>query len=158
MRVNDGMTEPVVHASQLIRRPQGEVFAAFVNPQTLRKFWLKDATGPLGPRARVRWEFMVPGATADVVVTHFEAPHRLGFDWPDMHVEMTFEGIDKAATRVEVAVSNLGAIDVLANATTTIEGFAIVLCDLKTLLETGQSAGLVRDKAELITRSMPREA
>jgi uncharacterized protein YndB with AHSA1/START domain len=152
------MTEPVVHASQLIRRPQGEVFAAFVNPQMLRKFWLKDATGPLGPRARVRWDFMVPGATADVVVTHFEAPHRLGFDWPDMHVEMTFEGIDKTATRVEVAVSNLGAIDVLANATTTIEGFAIVLCDLKTLLETGQSAGLVRDKAELITRSMSRDA
>lgn len=145
-----------VHASMLIRRPPGEVFAAFVNPQTLRKFWLRDATGPLGPRARVKWEFMVPGATADVVVTQFEAPHRLGFDWPDMHVDMSFESIDKAATRVEVAVSNLGAIDVLANATTTIEGFAIVLCDLKTLLETGESAGLVRDKAELIARSISR--
>jgi hypothetical protein len=31
-----------------------------------------------------------------------------------------------------------------------VEGFAIVLCDLKTLLETGESAGLVRAKAELI--------
>jgi uncharacterized protein YndB with AHSA1/START domain len=151
------MESPTVHASMLIRRPAGEVFAAFVNPQTLRKFWLKDATGPLGPRARVRWEFMVPGATADVVVTQFEAPHRLGFDWPDMHVDMTFEGIDKSATRVEVAVSNLGAVDVLATATTTIEGFAIVLCDLKTLLESGESAGLVRDKAELITRAAARE-
>lgn len=146
------MTTPTVHASQLIRRPPGEVFAAFVNPQTLRKFWLRDASGPLGPRARVRWDFLVPGATADVVVTHFEAPHRLAFDWPDMHVDMTFESFEREATRVEIAVSNLGAIDVLANATSTIEGFAIVLCDLKTLLETGESAGLVRDKAELIAR------
>jgi uncharacterized protein YndB with AHSA1/START domain len=151
------MADPVVHASQLIRRPAGEVFAAFVNPQTLRKFWLRDATGPLGPRARVKWEFMVPGATADVVVTQFEAPHRLGFDWPDMHVDMTFENIDRTATRVEVAVSNFGTADALATATTAIEGFAIVLCDLKTLLETGESAGLVRDKAELITRSMSRD-
>ena len=35
-------------------------------------------------------------------------------------------------------------------ATGTVEGFAIVLCDLKTLLETGESANLVRDKAALI--------
>jgi uncharacterized protein YndB with AHSA1/START domain len=152
------MESLTVHASMLIRRPPGEVFAAFVNPQTLRKFWLKDATGPLGPRARVKWEFMVPGATADVVVTQFEAPQRLGFDWPDMHVDLTFESIDKSVTRVEVAVSKLDQIDILANATTTIEGFAIVLCDLKTLLETGESAGLVRDKAELITQSMSRDA
>jgi hypothetical protein len=33
------------------------------------------------------------------------------------------------------------------------EGFAIVLCDLKVLLETGHPAGLVKDKAELIHRT-----
>ena len=33
---------------------------------------------------------------------------------------------------------------------TTREGFTIVLCDLKALLETGASAGMVRDKARLI--------
>ena len=32
--------------------------------------------------------------------------------------------------------------------------FSIVLCDLKTLLESGRSANLVKDKAELIHRSM----
>jgi hypothetical protein len=32
----------------------------------------------------------------------------------------------------------------------TTEGFAIVLCDFKSLLETGTSAGMVRDKALLI--------
>jgi len=46
----------------LIRRPPAEVFAAFVNPMVLRKFWLADACGPLAPGARVHWKFMVPGA------------------------------------------------------------------------------------------------
>lgn len=34
------------------------------------------------------------------------------------------------------------------------EGFSIVLCDLKTFLETGRSANLVRDKAKLIAESL----
>lgn len=38
-------------------------------------------------------------------------------------------------------------IDAALNAT---EGFTIVLCDLKTLLETGVSAGLTKSKARLI--------
>ena len=66
---NAAMEDQSVEASMLIRRPPGEVFAAFVNPQTLRKFWLSDASGPLAPGARVQWQFMVPGATAKVAVT-----------------------------------------------------------------------------------------
>ena len=135
----------------LIRRPPGEIFAAFVNPQQLRKFWLSDASGPLAPHARVQWSFMVPGATARVVVTRFESPHHLAFDWDDeMHVAMAFEPFGEDGTRARIEVSGFTGGDVLQQATDTIEGFAIVLCDLKTLLETGESAGLVRAKAELI--------
>jgi uncharacterized protein YndB with AHSA1/START domain len=142
--------EPV-SASMLILRPPGEVFAAFVNPQQLRKFWLSDASGPLAPGARVQWSFMVPGATSRVAVTRFESPHHLAFDWDDeMHVAMTFEGFGDGGTRVSVEVGGFSSADVLHQATSTVEGFAIVLCDLKTLLETGESAGLVRAKAELI--------
>jgi uncharacterized protein YndB with AHSA1/START domain len=135
----------------LIRRPAGEVFSAFVNPQQLRKFWLSDASGPLAPRARVQWSFMVPGATARVAVTRFESPHHLAFDWDDdLHVALNFEPFGDGETRVGVEVSGFGDADVVEQATDTVEGFAIVLCDLKTLLETGESAGLVRAKAELI--------
>lgn len=135
----------------LIFRPPGEVFAAFVNPQQLRKFWLSDASGPLAPRARVQWSFMVPGATARVAVTRFESPHHLAFEWDDeMRVAMTFESFGEGGTRARIEVSGFKGADVLQEATSTIEGFAIVLCDLKTLLETGESAGLVRAKAELI--------
>ena len=95
-----------VQASMLIHRPPGEVFAAFVNPQQLRKFWLSDASGPLAPRARVQWSFMVPGATARVVVTRFESPHHLAFDWDDeMHVAMSFEPFGDGGTRATVEVS-----------------------------------------------------
>jgi uncharacterized protein YndB with AHSA1/START domain len=148
------MSDKTVSASLLIRRPPGEVFAAFVNPMTLRKFWLNDASGPLAPGARVRWKFMVPGAEADVVVRRFEAPDHLAFDWPEgMHVDMRFELFETGTTRVTVAVSGFAG-DVLEQATGTIEGFSIVLCDLKTLLESGTSANLVRDKAALIIRDM----
>jgi uncharacterized protein YndB with AHSA1/START domain len=144
-----------VEASMLIRRPPGEVFAAFVNPIMLRKFWLQDASGPLAPRARVKWTFMVPGAEETVLVRRFEAPQHLAFDWSDgVQVDMTFEAWEPDGTHVRVAVSGLGAEGQPQQVANVIEGFSIVLCDLKTLLETGVSANLVRDKAELITRSM----
>jgi len=144
------MKDQTVHASMFIRRPPGEVFAAFVNPQVLRKFWLTNASGPLAPGARVQWDFMVPGATAQVRVTRFEAPRVLGFDWDDgQHVEMSFDPFGEGGTRAVVAVTGFAG-DLLTEATNNVEGFAIVLSDLKTLLETGESANLVRDKAALI--------
>ena len=93
-----GACEPV-HASMLIRRPPGEVFSAFVNPQTLRKFWLSDASGPL---ARGRASSGVHGARRHgrVLVTRFESPQHLAFDWDGgIHVDMTFEPFGDGATR-----------------------------------------------------------
>jgi uncharacterized protein YndB with AHSA1/START domain len=140
----------IARATMLIRRPPGEVFASFVNPQVLRKFWLRDASGPLAPRARVEWQFMVAGATETVVVSDFESPKLIGFHWSNgMHVRLEFEPFGDDATRLSAAVSGFRG-DVLKQATGVIEGFSIVFCDLKTLLESGTSAGLVRDKAELI--------
>jgi len=97
----------------------------------------------------------VPGAEVDVVVRRFEAPHHLVFDWSGgLHVEMNFEPIDGESTRAAVSVSGFAGEGMLEQAVNTIEGFSIVLCDLKTLLETGTSAELVRDKAALIIRDM----
>jgi hypothetical protein len=63
---------------------------------------------------------------------------------------MTFEPFGEGGTHASIEVSGFTGADALQQATGTVEGFAIVLCDLKTLLETGESAGLVRAKAELI--------
>ena len=141
-----------VNAEMFIRRPPGEVFAAFVNPQMIRKFWLRDTSGPLAPGARVLWHFMVPGATANVIVTGFEAPRRIGFDWPGgMHVELLFAPFGDDGTHLTAEISGLNGK--VTQATDVVEGFSIVFCDLKILLETGSSANLVRDKAELIEKA-----
>jgi len=153
------MPQSSAHATMLIRRPPGEVFAAFANPQPLRKFWLRDASGPLAPGARVQWQFMVAGATETVVVTEFESPRHIGFNWSNgMHVRLEFESFGDEATRLGVTVNGFKNADVLRQATNVVEGFTVVFCDLKTLLETGSSANLVRDKAELIEADMGRTA
>ena len=152
------MPQSSARATMLIRRPPGEVFAAFVNPQMLRKFWLRDASGPLAPGARVQWEFMVSGASETVAVTAFESPRHIGFDWSNgMHVRLEFELFAEGATRLSVTVSGFRGRDVVHQASNVIEGFSIVFCDLKSLLETGTSPGFVRDKAELIEADLARQ-
>ncbi len=74
-----------------------------------------------------------------------------------MQVDVTFEFHDGEATRVGSPAAASPEDDLLAQATNTVEGFSIVLCDLKILLETGRSANLVRDKAELIARQMAQD-
>ena len=146
------MAELVARAKMLIRRPAMEVFNAFVQPDLITKFWLKGTTGPLGQGAQVEWQFMVPGATERVHVTAFDEPHHIAFAWSEggLGVDMKFFEEQKGITVVSVEVRGFeseGGTDQVVNAT---EGFSIVLCDLKVLLESGHSASLVKDKAELI--------
>jgi uncharacterized protein YndB with AHSA1/START domain len=150
------MTDKVARAEMLIRRPVAEVFAAFVDPETITKFWLEATSGPLALGARVEWRFMVPGATETVTVTGFHPPHRIEFDWSDgISVVIRFQDQGIRATRVSVEVSGFGkSRDAFGKAMNATEGFSIVLCDLKTLLESGRSASLVRDKAQLIAEAM----
>lgn len=149
------MAEVVANAKMLFRRPRLDVFNAFAQPETITKFWLKRTTGPLGPDANAEWEFMVPGAKEKVSVTGFEEPRRIAFNWSDgLNVDMTFAEERDGATVVAVQATGFNGEDAVAQAVNATEGFSIVLCDLKTLLESGRSANLVKDKAELIHRSM----
>jgi uncharacterized protein YndB with AHSA1/START domain len=139
----------------LIRRGPAEIFDAFVDPDTLCRFWLDAASGPLAPGAVVEWRFKVPGASDTVTVTGFDRPRGLSFRFSDgVEVSMAFEFHDGDATRVSVTSAGFPEKDLLARATDAVEGFSIVLCDLKSLLETGRSANLARDKAELITHRL----
>jgi uncharacterized protein YndB with AHSA1/START domain len=144
-------------AEMLIRRPIAEVFHAFVEPAVLTRFWLDSASGPLAKGARVQWHFMVPGAVETTTVTAFDEPRRIAFDWSDgVHVQLDFEDLGDGSTRASVDVSGFTGDEAVDGVVGATEGFAIVLCDLKTLLETGRSGGLVKDRAALIARSMPR--
>jgi hypothetical protein len=100
---------------------------------------------------------MVPGAQTRVAVTRFESPRHLGFDWDGgIHVDMNFQNFEDG-TRVEVAINGFEDAELLEQATDSVEGFAIVLADLKLLLETGESPGLVRDKAALIIAAQAQQ-
>lgn len=149
------MINQTIKVTMLIRCPVADAFDAFIDPNTITKFWLADTSGPLAEGAKVDWSFMVPGATDTVTVTEFQHQRRIGFEWSDgTPVIVTFAKHGKDAVRVAIEASGFntdGGIDEIVNTT---EGFSIVLCDLKTLLESGRSANLVRDKAELITTSL----
>jgi uncharacterized protein YndB with AHSA1/START domain len=152
------MERKPVTASMLIRRGPTEIFRAFVDPDMLCRFWLDAASGPLAPGATVDWRFKVPGITDRVTVTDFDAPRRLAFRFGDgTAVVVSIEFHDGDASRVAVTCADFPGDDDVGQATSHVEGFSLVLCDLKTLLESGRSANLVRDKAELITWQLARQ-
>lgn len=66
-------------------------------------------------------------------------------------VEMTFDPKDESSTRLAVTATGFKGRDAASQAVNAPEGFAIVLCDLKSLLETDQSCNMLRDKSVLIT-------
>ena len=145
------MTNHVAKATMLIRCPVAEAFDAFVNPKKITQFWLDSTSGPLVYGAKVSWSFMVPGATETVTVTELQDQRRIGFDWSDgIQVTIDFQEHGNGAVCVSAKASGFSAEEAVVGAT---EGFSIVLCDLKTLLEHGKSANLVRDKAALIAAS-----
>jgi uncharacterized protein YndB with AHSA1/START domain len=138
----------------LIRRPIATVFDAFVRPETITRFWLEATSAPLAPGVKAAWRFMVPGATETVEVTSFDPPHLIEFDWSDgKHVKLSFDIFQPEITQITAVVTGFDAKSGMPEVVNATEGFTIVLCDLKTLLECGSSANLVRDKAELIAAS-----
>jgi uncharacterized protein YndB with AHSA1/START domain len=146
------MSELVARAKMLIRCAAAEAFDAFIQPQRIISFWLKGTTGPLAPGAQVDWEFMVPGAIERVNVTAFDQPRHIAFTWSGGGLEVDIKFIEMQSDITVVSVeargfNDDGGMEQAINAT---EGFTIVLCDLKVLLESGHSANLVKDKAELI--------
>jgi uncharacterized protein YndB with AHSA1/START domain len=136
----------------LIHKSQKDVFDAFVNPKIIEKFWLKSTGGPLAKGATVEWEFMVQGAHETVTVTEFIPDKTIAFTWSDgISVEMNFEPQSTASTKFSVTATGFKGADAPSLAVNATEGFTIVACDLKSLLETGQSGNMVRDKAVLIS-------
>lgn len=147
------MTEPIrARVSMLIEAPAADIYRAFIDPEWLIRFWLSHASGPLAEGQIVRWAFMVEGAADEVTVTQLEAGRRIAWRWSDgSTVAVTLEpfGSGTAVTVVNADFPG-GHDDQVEAALNSTEGFAIVLCDLKILLEQERSAGLVRAKASLI--------
>lgn len=137
--------------SMLIDAPAADITRAFVEPDWLTRFWLSSASGKLKVGQAVTWEFMVPGATAEVTATKIVPGEEVSWRWEDGNVTVSLEPVGTSTAVTVVHEGYPGSRDEQVNsALDGTEGFAIVLCDLKTLLESGTSAGLTRAKAKLI--------
>lgn len=143
--------QPRARVSMLIDAQPTDVYTAFVEPAWLTRFWLDRASGALRVGQAIEWSFMVPGAVATVTATELDPGKVIAWRWSDGTVRIELEPFESGTA---VTVVNEGfpgsAADQVDAALNGTEGFSIVLCDLKTLLETGRSAGLTRAKARLI--------
>jgi uncharacterized protein YndB with AHSA1/START domain len=137
-----------------ISAPPAEVFAAFVDPKHLTRFWLAQASGPLEIGEPVEWHFLVAGAKDQVIATHLQPDEVIAWKWSDGTVRIELEAFADGTAITLINENFPGSkAEQIAAALSGTEGFAVVLCDLKTLLETGKSAGLTRAKASLIEAS-----
>lgn len=142
----------VVKAEMLIRRPQAEVFTAFVDPAVTTRFWFTKASGRLDAGKRVRWDWEMYGVHDEVAVKAIDPNRRIVYDWsfPDFTtVEWTFTPRGEDATMVNVVNWGFKGDDaaIVAQALDATQGFNIVLCAAKAWLEHRVALNAVADKA-----------
>lgn len=148
---------PQATVKTLIRAEVGKVYEAFVKPEMLSRFWLNAVSGPLEVGKTVTWEFMVAGIVDQVTALELIPNQKIKIAFSDSTTaEWRFDVIDSVYTVVSVVNTGFsGSLDEqMEQALNSVEGFTWVLADLKTLLELGKSAGIVKDKAWLIEKSM----
>jgi uncharacterized protein YndB with AHSA1/START domain len=143
----------MVNVELLIRRPAAEAYRAFVEPEVLTKFWLDKSSGPLTPNGKVRWEFLVPGAAATLEVRSMVENQRITTAWDDdTTIVFSFRELEADLTLVRVTQEGFSGSpeEVVSQALDATQGFTLVLCELKALLEQDVNLNAVRDKARLI--------
>lgn len=72
---------PVSRTGMLIRRPVAEVFEAFIDPDITSRFWFTKGSRRLAAGERVRWDWEMFGASAEVAVKEIEANKRILVGW-----------------------------------------------------------------------------
>jgi uncharacterized protein YndB with AHSA1/START domain len=143
---------PSSRTGMLIRRPVGEVFNAFVDPDITSKFWFTKSNGPLEPGRHVQWDWEMYQHSIPVWVKAVEPNARIVIEWAGYKtpttVEWTFKTLEDRSTFVSITESGFtGTGDELtkhvANST---EGFSLVLAGLKAFLEHNIRLNLVADR------------
>ncbi len=142
----------VANAAMLIRRPAGEVFEAFIDPEITTKFWFTKGSGRLEPGKQVEWKWEMYNASGVVDVLEVEKNKRILIEWPSYtgktRVEWIFTPYSDDATFVSITESGFsGDADTRVNAAlNSTGGFTWVLAGLKAWLEHGVQLNLVADR------------
>lgn len=139
-------------AELLIRKPVAEVFEAFINPDITTKFWFTRSSGRLEVGKQFRWDWEMFGSSVNVNVKAIEKNKRLLIEWGAFDspttVEWIFTARDDGTTFVTVKNSGFSgdSDQIVKQAIGSTEGFTLVLCGLKALLEHNIRLNLVADR------------
>ena len=139
-------------AELLIRRPVAEVFEAFVNPEITTKFWFTRSSGRLEAGKQVRWDWEMFDASSQVTVKAIEKNRRILIEWSgyDMPTRVEWIFTPRADNTTFVSITNTGfsgdGDEVAKQAIGSTEGFTLVLCGLKALLEHNVNLNLIADR------------
>ena len=140
---------PVAIAEMLIRRPAGEVFEAFVDPEITAKFWFTHGSGRLDSGGDIRWEWRMYGFSTPVAVHEIVKDQRIVVAWgePPTTVEWTFTPMERGTF---VSIRNFGFSgepdQQVKQAIDSAGGFSFVLAGAKAWLEHGLVLGMVGDR------------
>ena len=144
---------PVAKTGMLIRRPAAEVFEAFADPAITAKFWFSKGSARLAPGAKLRWDWEMYGASAQVSVKAFEPPRRILVEWGSpgeapTTIEWLFEPRGEGQTMVTVANAGFRGTgdEMVAQALDSQEGFSLLMAGAKAWLEHGIQLNLVPDR------------
>jgi len=134
----------------LIRKPPADVFRAFADPAVTTKFWYTRSSGPMTAGAKLRWDWEMFGASANVVVKEVEPERRIVFDWgfdgPMRTVELRFVPWTEHTYVNVVETGYRGTLEEMAaQAIDSISGFSLVLAAAKAWLEHGLQLAVVAD-------------
>jgi uncharacterized protein YndB with AHSA1/START domain len=143
---------PAVCCELLIRVAADTAYSFFVEPARLTQFWLAKASGPLEVGKPVEWQFMVPGAADVVEAKALEPGRRIVVASKDGTTISWHFAAHPEGTVVTVSQTGFTGTgdELIALALEATQGFTLVLCALKLLIERGQPMDIVSDKARLI--------
>lgn len=141
---------PTVETQMLIRNPINEVFQAFINPQITTNFWFTKSSGILEKGKKVKWEWEMYNASAEVEVKEILPNKLISIQWGDPSTTVDFEFTEMEDNFTYVVIKNYGfhqtgdeLIEAIKNNT---GGFTTVLDGLKAYLEHGIKLNLIGDK------------
>ena len=143
---------PAASTGMLIRKPVGEVFEAFINPDITTKFWFTKGSGRLEAGKQVQWDWEMYNISVPVTVKAVEQNKRIVIEWPGYgghtSVEWKFAPQQDGTTFVTVAESGFtGNGDELVKKTAdSTQGFSLMLAGLKAYLEHNIQLNLVADR------------
>ena len=148
-------TDLAATAQVLVHRPVADVFDAFVNPETMSRFWFTRRDDGLQAGETVTW-YLGPQPDApgfEVQVTSLERPSLIVMEWENAGgfttVVWTFEAKGPRTTllRVEETGYSGGPQTVIAAALDSTGGFNQVVIAAKAWLEHRAPINVVADHA-----------